>query len=129
MGMYDQLTQLEKEPSKNVKREARTAKPQSKKPTTEPNDRTEEPFGATVRSNRSTEPPSLLQELTEGTRPPERPTERYSFEIYTDQKARVYEIQHAYLKRTGQKLAASRIIRDALGEYLDRLDAVRDKRP
>ncbi len=79
-----------------------------------------------VRSHRSNEPndrtdtaeASLLDEIAEGTPDHRRPTERYSFEIYTDQKPRIEELQYRFKQRTGQKLSSSRIIREAIEAYL-----------
>ena len=125
MGIYDQLSQLQERPSAAV-----APTPSNQAP--EPNDRSTERKRRTVRAHGSvdrligsSEPSSILAELTGETAEPGRATERYSFEIFTDQKSRMYEVQHRYLTRTGHKLAASRIIRDALEEYLDKLDAVR----
>jgi len=59
-----------------------------------------------------------MSELTEGVQENKRETERYSFEIYTDQKPRIDELQYLYKKRTAKKLSSSRIIREALEEYL-----------
>lgn len=78
--------------------------------TVTPNERTER---TTERSNRS-----LLSELKSGVVEETRPTERYSFEIYTDMIPRIEEMQYRYKKRTGKKLSVSRIIREALEEYL-----------
>src|SRR2546429_4144238 len=64
---------------------------------------------------------TVLDELQEGTAADtKRQTERYSFEIYTDQKGSIEELQYLYKKRTGKKLSSSRIIREALADYLDR---------
>lgn len=75
----------------------------------EPNDRTVE----------STQTSSLLLEMSQGVKSDRRPTERYSFEIYSDQIPQIEELQYLYKKRTGQKLPASRILREALEAYLD----------
>lgn len=78
--------------------------------TVTPNERTER---TSERSNRS-----LLSELKSGVVEETRLTERYSFEIYTDLIPRIEEMQYRYKKRTGKKLSVSRIIREALEEYL-----------
>ncbi len=80
----------------------------------------------TVREHRADEPnartdaapASLLDEITGGTPDHRRPTERYSFEIYTDQKPRIEEMQYRFKQRTGTKLLSSRIIREAIEVYL-----------
>ncbi len=63
---------------------------------------------------------TVIDDLEQGTEDAKRATERYSFEIYTDQKGSIDELQYLYKKRTGKKLSASRIIREALEEYVDR---------
>ncbi|MBA3530310.1 MAG: hypothetical protein H0T73_00115 [Ardenticatenales bacterium] len=102
-------------------------------PTTPPN-RASEPNGRTERVNRATdtidesdrphrpgEPNgrTALRELDEGI-PDDitRKTQRYSFEIYLDQKDGIEEFQMVYRQRTGRKISASRIIREALDAYL-----------
>jgi hypothetical protein len=89
----------------------------------EPNNRTPEPFGRTDRANRT-----VYDELQEGQiEEDKRATERYSFEIYIDQKGSIEELQYLYKKKTGKKLTASRIIREAIEEYLERaLQAFRE---
>lgn len=47
-----------------------------------------------------------------------RKTERYSFEIYTDQKEDIEKLRHLYEKETGLKLPASRLIREVLDSFL-----------
>jgi hypothetical protein len=59
-----------------------------------------------------------LQEIKEGVKDEKRPTERYSFEIYTDQKQKIEDLQYQYKKKTGKRLSASRILREALEVYL-----------
>jgi hypothetical protein len=79
-----------------------------------------------VRSHRSVErhgrtgaaSETLLDEIAEGAPAHRRPTERYSFEIYTDQKPAIEELQYQFRKRTGTKLSSSRIIREAIAAYL-----------
>ena len=61
---------------------------------------------------------TVIDDLEQGTEDAKRATERYSFEIYKDQKGSIEELQYLYRKRTGKKLSASRIIREALEEYL-----------
>lgn len=125
MGMYDDLSRLDEKPTTRPKSPVKPQEASSPATPTKAIDRTVAPNSATERSNGSPEPTSLLSELTGGLLDDSRPTERYSFEIFTDQKQRIYDVQHDYLTRTGRKLSASRIIRDALEGYLDTLDAVR----
>jgi len=47
-----------------------------------------------------------------------RQTERYSFEIYTDQKADIEQVCRLYEQATGKKLSASRLIREVLDTFL-----------
>ena len=125
MGMYDDLSKLDAKPTPLQRPSVKAAKLSPVTSPTVANDRTVTPNDTTERSNRSPELSSLLEELTGGLPETSRPTERYSFEIFKSQKQRIYDVQHDYLTRTGHKLSASRIIRDALAEYLDKLDAVR----
>jgi hypothetical protein len=86
-----------------------------------PNGTTERMNGAPERLNRTvddTEETSVLQEMQQGAVGPDRHTERYSFEIFTDQKEAIQELQYQYLKQTGRRLSASRIIREAITAYL-----------
>lgn len=84
--------------------------------------RTPERLNRTVAPNARTvaqeQSPSLLEEMTSVVKPERRATERYSFEIYSDQIPQIEELQFQYKKRTGQKLPASRILREALEAYL-----------
>ena len=47
-----------------------------------------------------------------------RQTERYSFEIYTDQKQDIDTLRDLYEQHTGKKLSASRLIREVLDSFL-----------
>lgn len=47
-----------------------------------------------------------------------RATERYSFEIYSDQKADIEQVCGLYEQATGKKLSASRLIREVLDTFL-----------
>lgn len=47
-----------------------------------------------------------------------RQTERYSFEIYSDQKEDIQAICDLYEQATGKKLSASRLIREVLDTFL-----------
>ena len=66
---------------------------------------------------------SLIAEMRNGVETDTRPTERYSFEIYTDQKEKIREIAYQYEKRTGKRLPKSRIIREALEHYFEQIFA------
>ena len=64
---------------------------------------------------------TILQELRQGVEETETPhTERYSFEIYPNQKDRIKEFQDLYQQKTGRKLSASRILREGLDMYLEK---------
>lgn len=91
--------------------EEQQPKPQPSK--TERVTRTVEPNDRTVEHQES-----VLDAITQGVKTDHRSTMRYSFEIYTDQIPQIEELQYLYKKRTGQKLSASRILREALEAYL-----------
>jgi hypothetical protein len=81
--------------------------------------------GETERSNRTgddtNEERSVLEEMTQGALETEkRPTERYSFEIYIDQKQKIRDLQYQYEKRMRKRLSSSRIIREAIEVYLEK---------
>jgi hypothetical protein len=80
-----------------------------------PKKRTISPSAQSERQNRT-----VLDDLYKPGEDTKRKTERYSFEIYTDQKGRIEELRYLYNKKTGKKLSVSRIIREALEEYLDK---------
>lgn len=61
---------------------------------------------------------SVLDELEAGVKTEARPTERYSFEAYSDQVEKLAKIQALYRERTKSKVTVSRLIRDALDAYL-----------
>ena len=105
-----------------------------------PNERTEQPNGESERESykvlpaavdvgdagqSSAKPPeestSLIDEMRHGVDEVGRSTERYSFEIYTDQKDKILEVAYRYQKRTGKRLPKSRIIREALDQYLNQI--------
>ncbi len=124
MGRYDALYQSSPPPATTdpvvpAGPATQPARPASVHPTPAPD-------GPSVRVHRSGEPndrtdaatASLLDEITGGTPDHRRPTERYSFEIHTDQKPRIEELQYRFKWRTGTKLSASRIIREAIEAYL-----------
>jgi len=110
----DKLKELLKKRNPLVEREA--VKPVDLyKRTVKPTVRTERANGATERLDKQV---SVLDEIKEGVKDDKRPTERYSFEIYTDQKGKIEDLQYQYKKKTGKRLSASRILREALEVYL-----------
>ncbi len=120
MGMFTEL--------KNI--EAKTP------PLKRPASAGEKPARQTERVNRTVAPnertdttANVMTEMVEGVREEKRPTERFSFEIYTDQKPRIEELQYVYRKKTGKKLSSSRILREALEQYLDQAFAAIKKHP
>lgn len=103
-----------------------TARPLEKKDSTQAvsSNSTERMNGDTERSHRTVtkqvQTTSVLEELNRGAlEVNKRPTERYSFEIYTDQKQKIRDLQYRYEKKMGKRLSSSRIIREALEMYLD----------
>lgn len=94
-------------PSDSATQQASSKKPQAAKQTHSPTPSPED--------ERAT---SLLDEMQHGVDETTRPTERYSFEIYVDQKDQVRDLQYLYQKATGKRLPSSRIIREALDAYL-----------
>ncbi len=107
------------QPNGSDERNDRTATPNAR---AEPANRTLKHKKQMGNSNDQTERlhRTVIDDLEQGTEDIRRATERYSFEIYTDQKGSIDELQYLYRKRTGKKLSASRIIREALEEYVDR---------
>ena len=86
--------------------------------TVERNDRTDTPNGS------PDAPPSTSAVLTAIDDPQpanKRRTERYSFEIYTDQKETIDDAKYLYYKKTGRKVSSSELMRDALDLFLARL--------
>ncbi|OJV93815.1 MAG: hypothetical protein BGO39_15720 [Chloroflexi bacterium 54-19] len=82
-----------------------------------------EPNGRTVKPNGQTERSSIILELAGEVKEVEqRRTERYSFEIYVDQIGTLEDLQYRYKKKTGKRLSSSRIIREALDEYLKKAE-------
>jgi hypothetical protein len=101
----------------------------------ERNEKTEKPTNRTERMNRTIEPKqrperanatnerenrTVFDDLEQGIEETKRATERYSFEMYTDQKGSIEELQYLYKKKTGKKLSASRILREALEAYVQK---------
>jgi len=56
-----------------------------------------------------------------------RPTERYSFEIYTDQKLSIERLRRSYERKNGKKISASRLIREILDSFLPEALALFDE--
>jgi len=113
-------------PNGSHERSDRTDTPNAR---AKPANRTLEPKRQTGKANDRTKRlhRTVIDDLVQGTEDTRRATELYSFEIYTDQKGSIDQPQYLYKKRTGKKLSASRIIREALEEYLDRtLQTFRD---
>jgi len=65
---------------------------------------------------------TVMDEVQGGVIAPQRATERYAFEIYTDQKRQLNRIRYLYEEKTGKKLSASRIIREAIEPHLNALE-------
>ena len=95
----------------------------------EPNDRTDKPNGYIERDGeKKVTSKSLLNELKTGVQDDGKPpTERYSFEIYTLQKQQIEDLQYLYRKKTGKKISSSRILREALDNYLKAAFKILDK--
>ncbi len=113
MGRYDTLYQAESTPpAPPEKQTAAVSQPQKKQQTARshrsvaPNDRT------------ALQRDTLLDELSGESPVDKRPTERFSFEIYSDLKPQIEELQYRFKKRTGKKISSSRIIREAVEAYL-----------
>jgi hypothetical protein len=103
-----------------------TAKKRTVQPNAKANERT---HNRTVQPNdiangvpNGFEEKGILAELKGGSEE-ERKTERYSFEIYSDQKVKLEEFQYKYKKKTGKKISASRVLREALDIHLEKLNA------
>lgn len=63
-----------------------------------------------------------MEEMRDGMQSSVRQTERYAFEIYSDQKKKLNRIRYVYEEKTGKKLSASRILREAIEPYLKELE-------
>jgi len=90
------------------------------KPNERANGRTNKRTVKRTNERTDTEEPTILTELKEGSKEAVRKTQRYSFEIYTDQKNSIEELQYKYKKKTDKRVSASSIIREALDIYLDK---------
>ncbi len=98
---------------RNERTEAANERTDRPNRTREPEQRPERANATSNRENRT-----VFDELEQGRAEMKRATERYSFEMYTDQKGSIEELQYLYKKRTGKKLSASRILREALEAYV-----------
>lgn len=65
----------------------------------------------------STNGDSILERLMLGKSDTQEHAERYSFEIYPSQKEQMEDFLYEYKKKTGEKLSASKLIREALTYY------------
>lgn len=126
-------------PAATTKTPITKPKSSSKAAKQKPNGRTGKPNGKAKRAKTASKPQSplaepilptsisldslphgVMDEMADGMNPDaKRSTERYSFEIYTDQKHLIRQLQMAYEYRTGKPLPKSRIIREALDAYLN----------
>jgi len=101
------------------------AKPPSAKLTKETQNRTVERNDRTDTPNGSSDIPSSTSAVLTAIDDPQpankRRTERYSFEIYTDQKETIDDAKYLYYKKTGRKVSSSELMRDALDLFLARL--------
>lgn len=86
--------------------------------TVERNDRTATPNGST---NTASSTSAVLTSIDDPQPANKRRTERYSFEIYTDQKETIDDAKYLYYKKTGRKVSSSELMRDALDLFLARL--------
>lgn len=86
--------------------------------TVERSDRTKSPNGDMDNTHSTS---SVLTSIDDPQDEDKRLTERYSFEIYTDQKEVINDAKYLYYKKTGRKVSSSELIRDALDIFLTRL--------
>jgi len=86
--------------------------------TVERNDRTDEPIGS---PDSTASVSAVLTSIDDPQPKSRRRTERYSFEIYTDQKETIDDAKYLYYKKTGRKVSSSELMRDALDLFLARL--------
>jgi len=113
MGRYDTLYQAESTPPATPEKQAEPIVQPQKKPQTVRSRRSVVPNDRTDKSRNT-----LLDELNGETPTDTRKTERFSFEIYSDLKPQIEELQYRFKKRTGKKISSSRIIREAVEAYL-----------
>lgn len=81
-------------------------------------DRTDTPNGS---SDSAAPASAVLTSIDDPHDEGKRLTERYSFEIYTDQKETINDVKYLYYKKTGRKVSSSELIRDALDLFLARV--------
>ena len=86
--------------------------------TVERSNRTDTPNGVTESAAAES---TVLTSIDAPQQDSKRLTERYSFEIYTDQKETINDAKYLYYKKTGRKVSSSELIRDALDIFLARL--------
>lgn len=86
--------------------------------TVERNDRTEKPNDSPDTASSTS---AVLTAIDDPQPANKRRTERYSFEIYTDQKETIDDAKYLYYKKTGRKVSSSELMRDALDLFLARL--------
>jgi len=65
---------------------------------------------------------TVMDEVQGDVYTPTRATERYAFEIYADQRKQLNRIRYLYEEKTGKKLSASRILREAIEPHLNALE-------
>jgi len=116
---------LAQAPDQGVERSAPVnapVKPGSIPPAVKRSKLTDEPVTSPVAQANAESLPSILARLQHGR--PERleKTERYSFEIYPEQKEKIEDFLYQYKKRTGEKLSASKLLREAIELYFQLLD-------
>ncbi|MFN8560025.1 MAG: hypothetical protein U0531_22605 [Dehalococcoidia bacterium] len=159
MGIYDELSRLDDEATKDVENSAQSpSRPEFKRGkapamrTVERDTRTGLPGGSAehpngtperdervdaavksverhARSRKQVVPPTVLSELVHGAVEEREMTERFSFEIYPSQLRRLREFRHRYYMRNGREVSASRMIREALESYLAKLEQVLPQKP
>ena len=67
-------------------------------------------------------PSRILERLRLGRSAQVEQTERYSFEIYSKQKEKIEDFLYQYKKQTGEKITASKFLREAIDLYFQLLD-------
>jgi len=112
-----EYTGVPEESNKDWERKQRIPKAKTKAEQTSERSRNTNKLNARTDISKKT----VLQELRQGVEETTTPrAERYSFEIYPDQKDRIKELQNLYQQKTGRKLSASRILREGLDMYLEK---------
>ena len=112
-----EYTGVPEESNKDWERKQRIPKAKTKAEQTSERSRNTNKLNARTDISKKT----VLQELRQGVEETTTPrAERYSFEIYPDQKDRIKELQNLYQQKTDRKLSASRILREGLDMYLEK---------